>query len=91
MRKLVRVTKIKERKDAEVPHNIQEGAIYIGQFTNEPKIGDRFTILPISFGKYNQQGLSTSLVQEIKDDSTFTTYNSIYKWELIDSTENDKD
>ena len=60
---------------------------YLGYFTKEPKIGERFNLTPIkSFGKPYLGGISTSPVTKIIDDNTFETLNSIYKWEEYDNS-----
>ena len=65
--------KLKELPNARHPHNIEEG------FTQElnvlgvekPEVGHRFP---------STTWWSTSAVQEIIDDHTFRTFNSIYEY-----------
>lgn len=59
---------------------------HYGYFKNNPKIGERFELYPISF-KECQQGISTTIVSEIKSDNIFHTANSIYQWEFVDKIE----
>lgn len=81
--KLIKLQKLKELPDALHPNNIEEGrevvlGIY-GEKIPQPVIGERFTIA--DFNKW----FSTSPVQEIVDNNTFKTLNSIYHWEIIDN------
>lgn len=74
----VRLTKIKEAENPLHPNNIEEGRIAEGFTENIPTVGERFTIA--GFNTW----FSTSAVQEIIDENTFRTHNSIYKWQILD-------
>ena len=56
---------------------------HYGYFKNNPKIGERFELYPISFDMC-KQGISTSRIAEIKENNIFHTTNSIYQWEIVD-------
>jgi len=76
---IIEIIKLKELPDAKHPYNIEEGYERKGTMNkwhfNKPTVGDRFWI---------DGNWSTSAVQEIIDESTFKTYNSIYKYKIID-------
>lgn len=74
----VKITKIKELKNARHPNNIPVGAEYIGENAYEPAVGHKFIIFT-SPGA----GFQTSRVQEILSPDTFKTSSSIYKWEVV--------
>lgn len=89
----IRLTKLTERTDAEVPNNIQEGEYRIGYIRNEflvPKVGKSYvleSVIEVN-GKSVHPGhyFYTSQVVDILDwfkDKTFKTLNSIYKVELL--------
>lgn len=84
----IKIIKLKELSNAVHPHNIDEGFRMIGNIPNNyfkiPTIGERFEL-----GITNQGFWSTSGVQEIIDEFTFKTYNSIYKYEVLDTNELD--
>ena len=73
----VRLIKHKELEDAKHPHNIEEGyneEFYVDPFSFKcPEVGERFSV-----GHF-----STSAVQEILDENTIKTLNSIYVWRII--------
>lgn len=75
----IKLTKLEELPDALYPNNIETGYETIREtnkdYFREPCIGERF----------NAGTLSTSPVQEIISENTFRTYNSIYKWEIIEN------
>lgn len=73
-----RVVKLQERHDALHPNNIEEGAEYEGYLVDVPRVGECFRLA----------GFNTSIVQEIVDENTFKTYNSIYRWEIIQKFKN---
>ena len=75
---LVRVTKIKDLEDALHPNNIAEGFTKEGEFISTPTLGE-----PLWVGLRWR----TSPVKDILPDNTFKTYNSIYKWELVEPKE----
>ena len=83
---IAKIIKLSESENPIHPNNIPTGDVHMGIFYSEPKIGERFNLGALSF-KEKRRGFSTSAVQEIIDDSTFKTYNSIYKWELIEDEE----
>ena len=73
----VRLTKLKEVDNPVHPKNIEEGwtrdfIVSKGRF-KEPIIGECFYL----------NIFLTSPVQEIIDETTFSTLNSVYKWEII--------
>lgn len=74
----IKITKLEERTDAEHPNNIPEGWEKIKEFPDEwfrePQIGKSFTA----------GGFMSSIVQEIIDENTFKTLNSVYRWEIIE-------
>lgn len=75
----VKLTKLKEADNPKHPNNIQEGHEVIGDFTKDPVVGEQFVI------DLDEDYIwHTSIVQEIIDDKTFRTNNSIYKWEQIE-------
>lgn len=82
---VVKLTKLKELEDALHPNNIEKGFETVINIEDnsfhKPTIGERFTLV----GYYNW--FSTSMVQEIIDENTFKTCNSIYKWEIINIEE----
>lgn len=45
-----------------------------------PTIGERFYA---GWDHIGTRIFSTSIVQEVIDDNTFRTYNSIYEWEIL--------
>lgn len=86
----VKLTKISERDDAEVPNNIPVDDYRIGYVNPtyiKPKIGSVYMINSVI--QRNEEQLSgmgyfhTSTITEIIDDNTFKTLNSIYKLELL--------
>lgn len=72
--KKIILTKLKEADNPYHPNNIEIGYVKEGEFYKEPKVGESFLILP---------NWATSTVQEILSPNTFRTMNSIYKWEVI--------
>ena len=74
----VKVKKLKESDNPLHPNHIEEGFEKTGLISEQqfrvPTVGERFYISPF---------WSTSGVQEVIDDNTFRTYNSIYHWEII--------
>ena len=71
---IVQITKLSELKNAPYPNNIEVGYSTQGKFYNAPKVGERFWV-----GSFR-----TSTVQEIIDENTFKTKNSIYKWSFCE-------
>ena len=89
----IKLTKITERKDAEIPNNIQEGEYRIGYVSPKhltPRVGLSYlieSVIEIN-GKSVHPGhwFITSQIVDISEwDSkkTFKTLNSIYKVELL--------
>ena len=73
--KLIRITKLKESDNPLYPGNISEGFNKKCLWEeNLPKVGECFDVI----------GFHTSVVQEIIDDNTFRTFNSIYRWEELE-------
>ena len=77
---IIKLTKIKELPNALHSNNIEEGYETIIDINDDsfrrPAIGERFTLVGY------KRWFSTSEVQEIIDENTFKTWNSIYKWEI---------
>lgn len=69
----IKVTKLEERSDAKYPNKISIGREFYGYLVEKPIVGSRF----------NVGSLSTSTVQEIIDEFTFKTYNSVYRYEIL--------
>lgn len=74
----IRITKLKEADNPLHPNNIEQGFVREGEIDSLPKVGQCFLV--ISGTRY----FLTSTVQEIIDQNTFRTHNSIYHWEEID-------
>lgn len=78
----VKLKKIEELEDAVYPFNIPVGFEWIFESDAEnfkvPIVGKRFYPGLIKMGQW-----STSEVQEIIDNKTFKTCNSIYEWSII--------
>jgi len=72
----IKLEKLNELPDAKHPNNIDVGHVVEGEFNAEPNVGECFWV-----GDYWR----TSAVQEIIDANTFRTYNSIYKWSIIEN------
>jgi hypothetical protein len=71
----VRVLKLEELKDAEVPNNKEVGYFKEGFSQRPPKVGEEYLL-------YMENGIPiwhTSLVTEIISSDTFKTRNSIYQ------------
>lgn len=73
----VELIKLSELENAEYPNNIPTGYVTVrsinDDYFKEPAVGERFDI-----GSF-----STSPVQEIINENTFKTVNSIYHWKVI--------
>ena len=67
-------TEKKEADNPRHPGNIPEGDVRTGTFLKEPTVGEKF---------WCGHNWRTSIVQEIIDENTFRTLNSIYTWEYI--------
>jgi len=82
---IIKLTKLKELPNALHPNNIEEGHETIIDIDDNsfyaPIIGEKFTL--IGYNRY----FSTSEVQEIINENTFKTYNSIYHWEILNIEE----
>lgn len=74
----VKITKLREADNPLHPNNIDTGYETVGNFIAVPKVGESF-LISRGLGGY----FCTSTVQEIIDDNTFRTHNSIYRYELI--------
>lgn len=74
----IKITKLKEAENPLHPKNIEEGYETIKTIEpsmfREPVVGQCFMV----------GGFRSSTVQEIIDKNTFRTYNSIYRWEIIE-------
>ena len=75
--RIVQIEKISELDNALLPNNIEVGFSKRGSFIREPKVGERFWI---------GTGFRTSPVQEIIDENTFKTEDSIYKWFCVNNS-----
>jgi hypothetical protein len=71
----IKLKKQNELPNARHPNNIEIGHVVEGEFNAEPKVGESFWV-----------GVRwrTSVVQEIIDANIFRTYNSIYRWTVIE-------
>ena len=72
--KRIKLVKLEELPDALYPNNIKIGYEKIGEFYDNPVVGECFYC----------GTLRTSAVQEIIDENTFKTFNSIYQFSFID-------
>lgn len=72
----MKLVKIEELPNAEYPNNKPVGYTVIGDKISELKVGECFYIMNTK--RFNS-GMRTSIVQEIIDENTFKTCNSIYK------------
>jgi hypothetical protein len=70
----VKVTKLRDCDDPFKANHIAPGYERTGILLEPPKVGECFWV---------GSGWRTSVVQEIIDEKTFRTYNSIYTWEII--------
>jgi hypothetical protein len=70
----IKLTKLEELPNAFHPHNIEVGYEKVGDYFDDPKVGECFWVGP---------SWSTSTVIEIISIDTFRTLNSIYKWSII--------
>jgi len=73
----IKLTKLEELPDARHPYNISVGyekELNVSEL-DKPTVGERFP---------SNTWWSTSVVQEVIDEHTFRTYNSIYKWEVVE-------
>ena len=81
--KTIKLVKLEEREDATHPHNIEVGTVVVVDVYDHsfftPQVGSRFNLI----GPF--RWYSTSMVEEIIDDNTFKTLNSIYRWEEINN------
>jgi len=71
----IKLEKLNELPDARHPNNIEVGHVVEGEFNTKPKVGECFWV-----GTFWR----TSMVQEVIDTNTFRTYNSIYRWTVIE-------
>lgn len=74
--KYVKLTKLREADSPLHPDNIKTGTVKEGPFIDTPVVGKCFEV-----GTFWR----TSIVQEIIDDKTFRTYNSIYEYEIYET------
>ena len=76
----IKITKIEEPKDALHPNHIEVGNEKVREMPDnmfsKPEVGMCFYA----------GSLRTSTVQEVIDDNTFRTHNSIYHWEIVEPT-----
>jgi len=90
--KRIKITKLEERPDAEVKNNIAVNSYRIGTMIDEPKVGSRFRLYDVisinGFEPRSLTGFWTSTVEEIIDDKTFKTVNSIYIIEELSEEDN---
>lgn len=71
----IELKKIEERGDAKNPNNIEVGHVERGEIRSKPTVGERFWV--------GVKGWKTSTVQEIIDERTFKTCNSVYRWRIV--------
>ncbi|MCK9429572.1 MAG: hypothetical protein M0R17_06170 [Candidatus Omnitrophica bacterium] len=74
----IRIQKIKEVEKPVHPNNISVGYIremFVDEKSLPPTVNERFP---------RNTPWSTSIVQEVINEHTFRTLNSIYTWEVID-------
>jgi hypothetical protein len=76
----VKLYKLSDCSDPEYPNHIQAGYVTEGMMLKEPIVNECFYV----------GSLRTSLVQEIIDEFTFKTVNSIYRYESVASIRNEK-
>lgn len=74
----IRLTKLKESDNPRHPENILAGTVV------EREIGKHYFVIPEVGNTFNiGEFYRTSTVQEVLSKDTFRTYNSIYKWEIL--------
>lgn len=79
MNKKYRITKIDSVDNPSTESHFGESKeFHVGYFVAPPKEGERFQLIGFSF---QNEGIITSTVTKIIDDSTFETKNSVYKYE----------
>jgi hypothetical protein len=78
---IIKITKIDKVRDSLTDFG-GSSPFHIGHFIKNPEIGERFQLLGVSPDP-GEQGISTSLVEEIINENTFKTRNSIYHWEKL--------
>ena len=76
--KKVKLTKVWELEDAEVPNNVAEGDVVEGVLMYEPEIGK-----PIYILRPTGKARRTSIVTEILPANGYKTLNSVYKIEYV--------
>lgn len=74
MAQKIKLTKLKDCEDPLYANHIPSGHEKIGQMCKEPVVGECFWV---------GESYRTSTVQEIIDENTFKTHNSIYKIEKL--------
>lgn len=74
----IKIFKVSESEDPLHPNNIPTGYVKTGFFVKNPIVGECFFVSNGLKGYFR-----TSIVQEIINENTFKTHNSIYKFELI--------
>lgn len=72
-----KLKKLSESLDPLHPGNIEVGREFEGEFFVPPAVGECFYL-------YGDKGVRTSVVQKVLDETTFETYNSIYKLEVLE-------
>lgn len=85
------LTKIEELPDAEVPNNIPTNDFRVGITENLPVKNHCFSLYCSSAPNSNKieirRSFRTSPVQEVLDNNTFKTFNSIYEYKVLDTNE----
>ena len=76
--KTVILKKIEEAENPVHPNNKKIGSVREGEYISDPIAGKEFYI------GHGFRSYKTSTVQEILSENTFRTYNSIYKWEIVE-------
>ena len=77
--RMIKVTKHRELENARHPNNIEEGAVTVGEFVNNPVVGQAFWVKKTASNYWR-----TSVVTEIIGPKMFKTMNSVYIWEDIE-------
>lgn len=87
--KLIKLKSVSDLSEDKI--YVKEGQIIIGEFMLWPKIGDSFTFFRPHGQRFSERlPLHTSMVEEILDDRTFKTKNSIYKIVTLDDEREEK-
>lgn len=87
--KLIKLKSISDLSEDKV--YVKEGEIVEGEFMIWPTIGDSFTFFRPNGERFSKRlPIHTSVVEEIIDDRTFKTRNSIYKIVTLEDEREEK-